>query len=354
MDASFSKLLLDWYKENARVLPWRGHPDPYAVWVSEIMLQQTRVDTVIPYFLKWMQQFPDIPTLALASEQQVLRAWEGLGYYSRARHLHQAAKLVTQEDHGQLPQEYTRLMCLPGIGTYTAAAITSIAFGQDRAVVDGNVKRVLARVFNYPSPINTPSAEKELEKIALDLLPAGEAGDFNQALMDLGATVCIPRNPSCGICPLQELCYACKHHLQADLPIVKEKKPVPHYTVTAAVITRGEEVLIARRPPNGLLGGLWEYPGGKVEKDETHEEALSRELQEELGVSIGVGEKVGVYRHAYTHFRVTLHAYHAHIESGTPSAIQTSEVRWVAKEQLAEFPMGKIDRNISRDLQRMG
>ena len=353
MTPEFSKHLLNWYKINARVLPWRGHPDPYAVWVSEIMLQQTRVETVIPYFLKWMRQFPDIPSLARAPEQEVLRAWEGLGYYSRARNLRKAARVVLEKFDGSLPQEHTQLLGLPGIGAYTAAAIASIAFGQDQAVLDGNVKRVLARVQNFAKPVNTPAAEKELRVRAAALLPTGQAGIFNQAMMDLGATICLPRNPLCTGCPVANLCQARQHNLQSHLPVITEKAPIPHYIVTAAVISRGDTVLLAKRPSDGLLGGLWEYPGGKVEGDETHEQALQRELQEELGVSIRVGEHVGDYRHAYTHFRVTLHAYHARIESGTPAALEASEIRWVGLSDLEQYPMGKIDRRISLDLQQM-
>jgi A/G-specific adenine glycosylase len=354
MTPSFSELLLNWYKVHARVLPWRGHPDPYAVWVSEIMLQQTRVETVTPYFNAWMQRFPDIPSLANAEEQDVLRAWEGLGYYSRARNLHKAARVMMENFGSSLPREHSQLLDLPGIGAYTAAAIASIAFGQDRAVVDGNVKRVLARVMNYEQPVNTPAAEKELRGMAGDLLPAGEAGDFNQAMMDLGATICVPRNPLCEQCPLAAVCQACLLHLQSRLPVMLEKAPIPHYLVTAAVITNGNTVLLAKRPSNGLLGGMWEYPGGKVEEGETHEQALIRELSEELSVSIAVGEKVGNYRHAYTHFRVTLYAYKAMITSGVPAAIEASEIRWVAITDLEQYPMGKIDRTISRDLQDNG
>jgi len=354
MNDEFSRLLLEWYKINARSLPWRGHPDPYAVWVSEIMLQQTRVETVLPYFQRWMLLFPSISALAAANEQEVLKAWEGLGYYSRARSLHKAAQLMAERYGGSLPSDPTLLLKLPGIGPYTAAAIASIAFGLDEAVVDGNVKRVLARVLDYRAPVNTPAAEKELRTIARSLLPEGKAGDYNQALMDLGATVCTPRSPACSRCPVTSLCAAFQDHLQEQLPVVSEKPAIPHYRVTAAILRRGGRVLIAHRPDNGLLGGMWEFPGGKLEPGETDAAALVRELQEELGITVTVGEQLGTYRHVYTHFRVTLHAYYTSADGQEPQALEASELRWVSLDELEDFPMGKIDRMISRDLLAKG
>ncbi|HNR02132.1 MAG TPA: A/G-specific adenine glycosylase [Anaerolineaceae bacterium] len=350
MKEELSRLLLNWYKQNARVLPWRGHTDPYAIWVSEIMLQQTRVDTVIPYYLRWLKTFPDIPTLAAAGEDEVLKAWEGLGYYARARALHRAARQLAQENGSRLPEDFGKLLKLPGIGLYTAAAIASIAFGLDHAVVDGNVKRVLARLLPYTQPVNTPAAESELRQLAHSLLPAGMAGDYNQALMEIGALVCLPRNPLCADCPLTVICAAFNQGRQDELPVMKEKAPIPHLEVTAGILRRNGRVLIAKRPADGLLGGLWEFPGGKVEEGETRSAALSRELVEELGITVQVEELFGTYRHAYTHFKVTLYAYTANILAGAIKPLQHAEVRWVSQTELEDYPMGKIDRMISRDL----
>jgi len=352
MKEEFNSLLIDWYQENARSLPWRGHSDPYTIWVSEIMLQQTRVDTVIPYFERWMTTFPDIHTLAVASEDEVLKAWEGLGYYSRARALHRTARLLQQDFGGELPQDFDALLGLPGIGPYTAAAIASIAFGLDYAVLDGNVKRVLSRLLPYTRPINTPSAENELRELACGLLPAGEAGTYNQAVMELGALICLPRNPKCTECPVARLCAAYKENKQAVLPVMKEKAATPHITVTAGILHRDGRVLIARRPSSGLLGGMWEFPGGKVEPGETHAQALVRELNEELGIQAEVGEFLGRYKHAYTHFKVTLFAYHATTATAEIKSLQPSELRWVKFTELDSYPMGKIDRMISRDLMK--
>ncbi|MBP7355647.1 MAG: A/G-specific adenine glycosylase, partial [Longilinea sp.] len=263
MSAELAEKLLAWYAVNARTLPWRGHPDPYAVWVSEIMLQQTQVDTVSPYFERWMARFPTLEALAAASEQEVLALWEGLGYYSRARNLWRAARQVW-EAGGQMPRTAADLALLPGVGRYTAAAIASMAFGQNEAALDGNIRRVLARIFNVTLPARSPEGERQLWALAQQHLPPGRAGDYNQALMDLGSQICTPRAPACLVCPLQALCQAAALGLQAERPVMSSRPPVPLWTVTAAVIWRADRVLIARRPSRGLLGGLWEFPGGKL------------------------------------------------------------------------------------------
>ena len=347
-----SKPLLDWYAKNAREMPWRDHPDPYAIWISEIMLQQTRVDTVIDYFNRWMQVFPDIDSLANSSEQDVLKQWEGLGYYSRARNIHKTARILQTEYQSQLPADPQKLQRLPGIGRYTAAAITSIAFGKDEAALDGNIRRILSRVFDIDLPIRTPAAEKIFWDLAEKQLPPGRAGDYNQALMDLGATICLPGKPKCLLCPIQQHCLAFERGVQELRPVLPEKKPLPHHIVTAAIVYKDERYLLAQRPQNGLLGGLWEFPGGKQETQESLEEALQREIKEELDCEIQVLDHFGVYQHAYTHFRVTLHAYFCNIIKGEPKAIEASQLTWCSLDELTNYPMGKIDRQIAIQLQK--
>jgi len=346
----FARKILKWYGRHARSLPWRGHADPYAVWVSEIMLQQTRVEAVIPYFERWMERFPSLPDLAAATEQEVLSAWEGLGYYSRARNLHKAARLILEQFDGELPRDPSVLRKLPGIGRYTAGAIASLAFGLDVPTLDGNLRRVFARVFDVAEPADSRSGEKILWGLAEKHLPKGRAGDYNQALMDLGATICLPRNPACLHCPLADLCQARALGVQEGRPVLKPRARLPHYTVTAAVLRRDGKILLARRPSRGLLGGMWEFPGGKVERGETLAETLTREIREELGAEIRIGEPLGIYRHAYTNFRITLHAFLCDLTDGEPQPVEAAELAWVAPANLGDYPMGKVDRQIANRL----
>jgi len=350
MTSLFADKLLTWYRVTGRELPWRGHPDSYAVWVSEIMLQQTRVETVMPYFQRWMTRFPTVSSLAAAPQQEVLNLWEGLGYYSRARNLHQAAQIIVTEYMGHLPQDALILQKLPGIGRYTAAAIASIAFGQDEAALDGNIRRVLSRVFNVTTPVRSAAGEKQLWELAGAHLPLGQAGDYNQALMDLGATICLPKNPNCAHCPIAKICLANALGLQAQRPVRQPKAKIPHYTVTAAVFQRDGKIMIVQRPPAGLLGGMWEFPGGKLESGEDLPTCLQREILEELGVKIRVGESFGVYEHAYTHFRVRLHAFICNLNGSEPQISEHTDLHWVIPQELDDFPMGKIDRQIAKRL----
>jgi A/G-specific adenine glycosylase len=350
MQENFAQALLLWYRQHARTLPWRGQTDAYAVWVSEIMCQQTRVETVIPYYLRWMARFPTLNDLAQASQQAVLAAWEGLGYYSRARSLHRAAQIVHAQHGGLLPAEPEALRRLPGIGRYTAAAIASIAFGKDEATLDGNIRRVLSRLYDVTEPADTGPGERLLWQLAQRGLPTGRAADYNQALMELGAQVCTPRAPDCPACPLSVACQARLRGVQEQRPVKTHRPAAPHHMVTAAVIRRRGEVLIAQRPPVGLLGGLWEFPGGKLVPGEGLAQGLQREIKEELDVEVQVGLPLGVYRHAYTHFRVTLHAFECCLLRGEPRLLEHTDLRWAAPADLPAYPMGKIDRQIAARL----
>jgi A/G-specific adenine glycosylase len=350
MTSRLASRLLNWYRQHGRTLPWRGHPDPYAVWVSEIMLQQTRVEAVIPYFEKWMQLFPTIDDLANASEQDVLNAWEGLGYYSRARNLHKAAKIVADQYEGKLPRDPHTLRQLPGIGRYTVGAIASIAFGLDEPTLDGNLRRVFARLFDVGVPADSPAGEKILWELAEEHLPKGQAGDYNQALMDLGATICIPKNPRCLICPLMEICVSRANGTQEQRPVLKPKKETPHYNHAAGVILRRlnntphDEVLIAKRPSKGLLGGMWEFPNGRVEGDPA--EGLESAMETGYRLKVRRGEALSVVQHAYTHFRVTVHAFGCELVSMSAN----KSLKWVKLRELDNYPMGKVDRQIARKI----
>lgn len=327
-------------------MPWRNHPDPYAVWVSEIMLQQTRVETVIPYFENWMGQFPNVTTLAKASEQDVLNAWEGLGYYSRARNLHKAAKRIASEFNGQLPRDLTQLRSLPGIGRYTVGAIASMAFGMDEPTLDGNLRRVFSRLFDVGQLADSPEGEKILWSLAAKNLPKGQAGDYNQALMDLGATICVPKNPRCLLCPLIEICESRKNGTQELRPVLKTKKSVPHYIQAAAVIVNRGRVLLAQRPVDGLLGGMWEFPNGRVKSDPVRE--LTKVINAAYRLRVRRKEALGIIQHAYTHFKVTEHAF---LCDCAPIP-KNKNLKWVRLDGLDEYPMGRIDRQIAARIKK--
>jgi A/G-specific adenine glycosylase len=353
---TFTRPLLEWYDKNARDLPWRFEQSPYRTWISEIMLQQTQVDTVIPYFTRWMAAYPDVKTLAAADEQDVLSLWEGLGYYSRARHLLKAARIVARDYDGHLPRTSEALQKLPGIGPYTGAAIASIAFGEDTATVDGNIRRVFSRLFDLKEPLRSTVSEKNIWELAEANLPPGRADVYNQALMDLGAMICTPKSPACERCPVAGACRALAQGTVAERPVKKARKKIPTLTVTAAVIHRDGQVLLSKRPPHGLLGGLWEFPGGTLEKTDADLPAcLRREIREELGADIEVGEAFGTYRHAYTHFKIVLHAFCCLLVDGQePQAIECDDLAWVQVNDLGDYPMGKVDRRIAQRLAREG
>lgn len=329
-----TKKLLDWYSGNKRNLPWRRTSDPYRIWLSEAMLQQTRVEQATPYYERFLRVFPDVYSLAEADEEHVLKLWEGLGYYSRARNLHQASRKIVQL--GQFPATAAELRELPGIGPYMGNAIAAIAFGEDAIALDGNLLRVGSRLWAIKRRIDLPETKMDIEKKLYALLPRGKAGDFNQALMDLGATICTPKAPQCPECPLNTHCRARRTAHPESFPYKKAKPKRPHWNVAVAVIERGGKVLIAKRPNSGLLAGLWEFPGGKQEKGETIARACEREIQEEMGMRISVGKNIARIKHEYTHFKVTLHVFRC-TTKGAPKTKQAW--KWVTRKQLKRFPM---------------
>ncbi len=340
------QVLRDWFAENARDLPWRRARDSYAIWVSEIMLQQTRVPTTIPYYERFLRRFPTVQHLARARLDTVLKWWEGLGYYSRARNLHRAAQEIVLRFNGQIPETKDDLLTLPGIGRYTAGAIASIAFGRREPLVDGNVERVLCRVFRIQGNPKDASTRKKLWAIAEELLPRSHVGQFNQALMELGSEVCMPRNPRCEECPLKQLCEAKRHGEQDRLPTRTVRKPPPSHVVVVGVIYRNGRILIDKRKPKGLLGGLWEFPGGKVRPGESLEAALHREVREELDIAIEVGREISVVDHSYAHFRVRIHAFECKHLSGEPRCIACADLKWVRPGELGRHAFPAANKKI--------
>lgn len=346
--------LIDWFRQNKRSMPWRQTSDPYKIWISEIMLQQTQVNTVIPYYERFLEQFPTVGALAKAQQQSVLKTWEGLGYYSRARNMHKAAQEVVSNYNSEFPNSYDELLNLKGIGPYTAAAVSSIAFNRKQAVVDGNVIRVMSRYFGIKDDVRRSKVKSDIQEIADSIIPGESPGDFNQAVMELGATICTPKNPECSSCPLSIDCVAYKTAETEIIPYKSPRKKVPHHQIGVGIIENSKgELLIALRPDDAMLGGLWEFPGGKKEKGESIEKTVERELHEELGVTVDVGEKFMDLKHAYSHFKITLHAYWCIIREGIPKPKSSTELKWVTLEKIDDYPFPKANKVLIEKLLRL-
>ena len=356
MPAPFSDSLLDWFAEHGADLPWRSDPQPYTTWLSEIMLQQTRLETVIPYYQRFLRACPSIEALAAKPLDDVLKLWEGLGYYSRARNLHRAAKIVMCQHDGKLPRTADELQKLPGIGAYTAGAIASIAFGQAAPALDGNITRIFTRLLDMDTDITKAASKRNLWQIARDWLPEQNAGDYNQALMQLGQLVCRPRKPLCGSCPLAQNCRARSAGTILQRPVRARRAPLPHFDVAAGVIRDDRRrLLIAQRPLDGLLGGLWEFPGGKCEAGESLRDCLRRELREELAIVVEAGECLAVVEHAFTHFRITLHAFECRYIGALPPHTEPQKLgvrdwTWTRVNELSRYSFGKADRMVIAQL----
>ena len=341
-----AQALLVWYASRGRDLPWRRSCDPYHIWVSEIMLQQTQVATVIPYYHRFLDRFPNIETLANADMDGVLSVWEGLGYYARARNLHAAARVVRERHGGRLPDTYEELLDLPGIGEYAAGAIASIAFGQDVPAIDSNVVRVISRLFDYDGDPQRAAGRKALRRLAQDLLPVGRSGDFNQAMMELGATLCTPKASHCGECPVSAQCLARELGTQAERPIRRRRPKPPLYDWAVALIERDGRLLLVRRVPVGLLGGLWELPGGRVHAGDASVESLTGHLREGLGTEIDEGPQLAVVRHAYTHFHIAVQVYRCTIRGEPRVSDPWDEHRWLSPAEMVGIGLSGVTNKI--------
>jgi A/G-specific adenine glycosylase len=345
--------LTAWYRAHRRPLPWRGAADPYAIWVSEVMLQQTRVDTVIPYYHRFLERFPTVEALAGADLADVLKAWEGLGYYTRARNLHRAAVEVAENLGGRLPDDPASLRRLPGFGPYMTGAVASIAFGRPEPVLDGNVIRVLARLLAISDPPAETATRRRLWDIARDLVravPEGAPGDFNQGLMELGATLCTPRAPQCGACPWGHACQARAQGAPEAYPAAAAKRAVPHHDIAVGVVTGADGLLLVRRPAKGLLGGLWEFPGGRVADGEAPHDAVARLLAERFGLTVRVGAPLAPVPHAFTHRRVTLHPFACRHPEGTLAPAYHTDHRWVPVAEVAGLALPRAHQKIAAAL----
>jgi A/G-specific adenine glycosylase len=335
----FNQALLSWFAEHQRDLPWRHSYDPYQVWISEIMLQQTQMDRVTIFFTRWMDTFPDLETLANSSEHRVLKCWEGLGYYSRARNILKTAKILLSEYQGRIPDSRKQLLTLPGIGPYTAGAIASIAYNHDVPVVDANIERILARLLNIDLIPGTPEAKKLFWKKAEEILPKGAARNFNQALMELGALVCRPKNPQCSACPLTSHCLALKYDLIPERPTPKKsKKIIPIYMATGILCHNGL-FFIQQRLADDVWGSLWEFPGGRIKIDEQPEETVVREFMEETELAVQVESKITTTIHHYTRYKVTLHCFLVTLAQpdSDPILHAAQDFSWLSFEDLQDF-----------------
>ena len=336
--------LLRWFEKNKRDMPWRKTRDPYAVWISEMMLQQTQVATVIPYYERFLKAFPTVHRLARADLSDVLRIWEGLGYYSRARNLHKAARTVVTRFNGTIPDNLKDLLSLPGIGRYTAGAILSIAFNRETPVLDGNVKRVLCRLYAIPEDPKETKTEERLWSISGSLIPEGNAHSFNQALMELGATICIPKKPLCLLCPLQDFCRGRKQGNPESFPRKGTRKDIPLVEAVSAVIIKNGKVLLRQRPPTGLLGGLWEFPNWETEKGKDLKRSLKNHLKKEKALTVRVEDLVGTLKHTYSHFKLTLHVFYCEIPDGKIPGT------WVSTRDLHRYPMSRLHRRVAEQI----
>ena len=333
--------LLRWFEKNGRDLPWRETRDPYAIWVSEIMLQQTQVTTVIPYYQKFLKAFPTVQPLAKAKLLKVLKVWEGLGYYSRARNLHRASKIIINHFQGKIPDSLRGLLSLPGIGRSTAGAILSFAYNQEAPILDGNAKRVLSRLAAVSGKSVSSKTKDLLWKISESLIPKGRSNPFNQALMDLGATVCTPKDSQCSRCPLRNFCRGYLSGKPESYPSRTIKKPLPHIAAISAVIQKGEMVLLRQRPSKGLLGGLWEFPNRKTEGEKRLRLRLRNFIKKETGMNVEIKDSIGTFKQTFSHFKLTLHVYHCQATDGSKNG------RWIPIKNLHLFPMSRIHRRIA-------
>jgi A/G-specific adenine glycosylase len=336
--------LLAWYRRVRRDLPWRRTRDPYAIWISEAMLQQTRVETVIPYYERFLARFPDVRALAEAEADDVLGAWAGLGYYSRARNLRRAARVVCDSHDGRLPDSAHALRALPGVGRYTAGAVASIAFDRPEPVVDGNVARVLARALGLREDVRSASVRRRLWSAAERLVRGPHPGELNQALMELGATLCTPRAPGCAECPLAGGCAARAAGDPEALPVKPARREPPRVEAVAALLLRRGRALAVRRPPQGLLGGLWELPGGDLAARERPAEGLGRALRDRVGLVARPRERVGTVEHAFSHRRLRLHVFRCDTPRGRVRLDGLDAHRWVAPSRLASLPHAAVTR----------
>jgi A/G-specific adenine glycosylase len=338
--------LLAWYDRARRGLPWRRTRNPYRVWVAEVMLQQTQVERVVPHYRRFVASFPTVRAAAAAPLDDILRAWSGLGYYSRARRLHAACRVIVERHSGRFPRLYADAVALPGVGEYTASAVLSIAYGQRLAAIDVNARRVLQRVF-YRRGERAASARRRTERLGQAAVPAERAGDYNQAVMELGALICRPKRPRCGECCLADICRARRGGVQAAVPPPRSRSTRTG-SAAAGIVRRGGRVLIAQRAPNGVWGGLWEFPNVELSQGGDPAAALRRLLLRDFGLRVKVMHPLKALTYGIMHRRIALTAYSCVATSGRTRARRHAKTRWVRPDQLEQFAWPSPHGNLAR------
>ena len=327
------KNLLYWYHKKKRALPFRDRKEPYIIWLSEVMTQQTQMKTAIPYFNKWVSQFPTLQSVAYARLSELLKLWEGLGYYARCRNFHKSAIIVQRDYNGKIPKDWSIFRSFPGVGDYTAAAVLSIAYRLPFVAIDGNVKRVMARILGRKklSPINITMINNTLN----NWIDKKNPGDFNQAMMELGALICKPKKPKCDLCPLQRACKARIIGFPELYPRIEKKIIRPHCTIVGCLIWRGNRFYVQKRKNNSMLGGLWEFPEGKVKDGESLQIALKRRIKEKFSITPKILNKIGSVEHTYSHFSITFHGYHCK-ENGKYLESK-NKYKWITPQEINTF-----------------
>jgi A/G-specific adenine glycosylase len=345
---SVQKILLSWFADNQRDLPWRKDYDPYEVWITEIMGQQTQMERVVLYFNRWMERFPDVTAVAEASERSILKSWEGLGYYSRAKNIQRTARLLVRDYNGRIPDDLQLLLTLPGIGPYTAAAISSLAYNKPCPLLDANVERLFSRLLDLRMPVKKAVAREILRSLAKELLPRDRARMFNQALMEFGAIICTPKSPSCDFCPLCDYCRSLLCGTVRQRPVPGRKIKKIEITMACGIIIHENRVYVQQRLPDDVWGSLWEFPGGRMKTGETPEQAVRREIIEETEFPIFRLRPLTTVVHHYTKYRVTLHGFTCRLQNkdNIPVLHAASQYRWVPFSGLADFPFSAGHRKL--------
>ncbi len=347
---NITRKLLLWYSENKRLLPFRKTSDPYKIWLSEVMLQQTKMKTVIPYYNRWLKHYPTLQSVAKARIDSLLKLWEGLGYYQRCRNFHKALKIVVTNYKGNIPNSYKHFIDFPGVGEYTAGAVLSIAFNKPIPAIDGNVKRVMSRILGIKNL--TIYNKRRIKKTIYKFIPIDNPGNFNQALMELGALLCTPKKPNCTKCPIAKYCNAYKTSNPELYPLPKVARKTPHYIIVTGIIWRDTKFYIQKRDENSMLGGLWEFPGGKVENNESLERALKREIEEECGIIPIIKGKIGCVNHSYSHFSISLNSFHC-IEGNQKIKFSENGV-WITNREIGSYPFPRANHKLFTLINKKG